>query len=124
MDIFGYLSREGRFTSAPKGKDRNEVAKPMPKEYARTKLNKIQHPSHERIGRILIFQGIVGGIDKQTQVVTHGSDDCLPDLNLAFHFRKKVVIEVVNEPCILIKFGLELPFRPSGVPEKAGKLNI
>ena len=114
----------GHIVSAPKGKDRNQVAKLMPKQNARTKLNKIRHLSHERIGRILISQGIVRGIDKQAQVITHGSDYCLPDPAFAFHFRKKVVIKVVNEPCILIQFALQLPGRPSGVSEKASQLNV
>ena len=34
------------------------------------------------------------------------------------------MVKVVNEPCIFIQFALELSCRPSGVSEKAGKLNV
>lgn len=72
----------------------------------------------------LILRGIVGRINEQAQVVTHRANDGLPNVAFVFHLGKKLEVEAVHDPCIFIKFALKLPCRPSGVPKKAGKLNI
>lgn len=76
------------------------------------------------MGFLLILRRIVRGIDEQAQVVTHRTNDGLPNVAFVFHLGKKLEVEAVHDPCIFIKFALKLPGRPSGVPEKAGKLNI
>ena len=95
----------------------------MPKEYARTKLSKIRHPP-VRIGKGLVGGRILGRVGKQTQFVAHGPDDFLPDLVLVLHLGEKVVIQVVNEPSVVIQLVLELTGGPSRMAEEAGDLNL
>lgn len=70
------------------------------------------------------MRGIFRGIGEEAELIAHRPNDLLPDAGFVFHFREKIVIEVVNEPGIVVELVFKLPRRPTRMSKKTCEVDI